>query len=145
MELCWKVLYFGPGDLSDGHFFDGIAKKNDYMNDFYCRFFFTKRRKKRQSSGASFSTIRILTTIKTIFLYIIVLMIAFIVLFCVVVFKVACMGGVQNSEWSNVERPIFWNFKITNIKIAKYELFDYFIYEFSFINFLNCVTTQSIW
>ena len=39
-------------------------------------------------------------------------------------------GGVQNLEWSNVERPIFWNFKITNIKIAKDELFNYFIYEF---------------
>ena len=42
------------------------------------------------------------------------------------------MGGVQNLEWSNVERPIFPNFKITNIKIAKDVLFDYFIYEFIF-------------
>ena len=41
-------------------------------------------------------------------------------------------GGVQNLEWSNVERPIFRNFKITNIKIAIDELFDYFIYEFIF-------------
>ena len=67
-------------------------------------------------------------------------------------------GGVQNLEWSNVERPIFQNLKITNIKIAKNELFDYFIYEFffyyyffkllehskyliifpNFIDFLNC-------
>ena len=42
------------------------------------------------------------------------------------------MGGVQNLEWSNVERAIFRNFKITNIKIAKHELFDHFIYEFIF-------------
>ena len=33
-------------------------------------------------------------------------------------------------EWSNVERPILPNFKITNIKIAKNGLFDYFIYDF---------------
>ena len=26
-------------------------------------------------------------------------------------------GGVENLEWSNLERPIFRNFKITNIKI----------------------------
>ena len=39
-------------------------------------------------------------------------------------------GGVQNLERSNVERPIFRNFKITNIEIAKDELFGYFIYEF---------------
>ena len=42
------------------------------------------------------------------------------------------LGGVQNLEWSNVERPIFQNVKITNIKIAEDELFDYFIYEFIF-------------
>ena len=24
-------------------------------------------------------------------------------------------GGAQNMEWSNVEQPGFWNFKITNI------------------------------
>ena len=41
-------------------------------------------------------------------------------------------GGVQNLDRSNVERPIFRNFKITNIEIAKDELFDYFIYEFIF-------------
>ena len=41
-------------------------------------------------------------------------------------------GGVQNLEWSNAERSIFPNFKITNIKIAKDVLFDYFIYEFIF-------------
>ena len=49
-------------------------------------------------------------------------------------------GGVQNLECSNVERPIFRNFKITNIKIAKDELFDSFIFEFIFsllINYLH--------
>ena len=42
------------------------------------------------------------------------------------------IGAVQNLEWSNVERLIFRNFKITNIKIAKDELFDNFIFEFNF-------------
>ena len=49
-------------------------------------------------------------------------------------------GGVQNLECSNVERPIFRNFKITNIKIAKDELFDSFIFELIFsllINYLH--------
>ena len=45
------------------------------------------------------------------------------------------LGGVQNLQWSNVERSIFRNSKITNIKIAKDELFDYFIYEFIFYYF----------
>ena len=36
-------------------------------------------------------------------------------------------------EWSNVERPVFRNFKITNIKITKVELFFYLrIYFFIF-------------
>ena len=42
-----------------------------------------------------------------------------------------------------MERPIFRNFKITNIKIAKDEIFDYFIYEFIIIiiilNYLNTI------
>ena len=55
-------------------------------------------------------------------------------------------GGVQNLELSNVERPIFRNLKITNIKIAKDELFDYFIYELIFYYyFLNYLNTQRIW
>ena len=41
-------------------------------------------------------------------------------------------GGVQNLECSNVERPGFRNVKITNIKVSKDKLFDYFIYEFIF-------------
>ena len=35
------------------------------------------------------------------------------------------LGGLQNIEWSNVELPGFRNFKITNIKITKDELFFY--------------------
>ena len=41
-------------------------------------------------------------------------------------------GGIKNLESSNVERPIFRNFEITNIKMAKDELFDYFICKFIF-------------
>ena len=61
------------------------------MNDFiaFIVVFFVERRKKRQSLGASFSTIRILTTIKAMFLYMVVLMIAFIVVFCMIVFTIA--------------------------------------------------------
>ena len=40
------------------------------------------------------------------------------------------MGGAQNLERRNVERVIFRNFKIANIKITNYELFDSFICEF---------------
>ena len=43
----------------------------------------------KQSFGASFSTIRILRTIKAMFLYMVVLLIAFIVVFCMVDFTVA--------------------------------------------------------
>ena len=48
-----------------------------------------KRRKKRKSFSVNFSTIRILTTIKAMFLYMFVSMIAFIAVFCMVVFTVA--------------------------------------------------------
>ena len=47
------------------------------------------------------------------------------------------MGGGQNLERRNVERPIFRNFKITNIKITTDELFDSFIFEFIFSLFIN--------
>ena len=43
----------------------------------------------------------------------------------------------QNLERRNVERPIFRNIKITNIKITKDELFDSFICEFIFLIFVN--------
>ena len=42
------------------------------------------------------------------------------------------MGKGQNLERVNLERPIFRNFKITNIKITKDKLFDSFIFEFIF-------------
>ena len=78
-------------------------------------------------------------------------------------------GGVQNLErTNNVERPIFQNFEITNIKLEKNELFDYFIYEFIFyfyffkllehskyliifpnykifLDFLNCQISETLW
>ena len=46
-------------------------------------------------------------------------------------------GGGQNLERRNVERPIFRNFKITNIEITKDQLFDSFIFEFIFPLFIN--------
>ena len=46
-------------------------------------------------------------------------------------------GGGQNLERQNVERPIFRNFKITNIKITKDDLLDSFIFEFIFSLFIN--------
>ena len=45
-------------------------------------------------------------------------------------------GGGQNLGRWNVERSIFRNFKIANIKIMKDELFDSFIIEFFVFNFL---------
>ena len=41
-------------------------------------------------------------------------------------------GGGQHFERRNLERLIFRNFKIANIKITKDELFDGFIIEFFF-------------
>ena len=37
-------------------------------------------------------------------------------------------GGCQDLEQRNKERPIFRNFEISNIKITKDELFDFFIF-----------------
>ena len=69
-------------------------------------------------------------------------------------------SGGQILELRNVERPIFRNFKIANIKITKNELFDSFIYEFNFSNceilifqmvelicflFSNCWILQNCW
>ena len=42
------------------------------------------------------------------------------------------MGGGQNWERRNVERPVFRNFEIANIQIKKDELFDNFIFELFF-------------
>ena len=44
----------------------------------------------------------------------------------------------QNLERRNVEQPIFRNFKIANINITKYELFDSLPFEFTFSFFINC-------
>ena len=47
-------------------------------------------------------------------------------------------GGGRNFERRNVERLIFRNFKIANIKITKNDLFDGFIIEFIF-SFLEII------
>ena len=52
------------------------------------------------------------------------------------------LGGCQNLKRRNLERPIFRNFKIANIKTTKYELFDNFIFEFNFLFFRNHLNTQ---
>ena len=54
------------------------------------------------------------------------------------------LGEGQNLERRIVERPIFRNFKITNIKIMKDELFDNFIFEYYFSFFKNHLYTQNI-
>ena len=46
-------------------------------------------------------------------------------------------GGGQIFERRDVERLIFRNFKIMNIKITKDELYDSFIFEFIFSLFIN--------
>ena len=46
-------------------------------------------------------------------------------------------GGGQHVERPNVERPIFRDFEILNIKITKVELFDFSIFEFIFY-FYDC-------
>ena len=53
-------------------------------------------------------------------------------------------GGGQILKRRNVERPIFRNFEIANIKITKDELFDSFIFEFTFSYFRNLLNTQNI-
>ena len=46
-------------------------------------------------------------------------------------------GGGHNLDRRNVEWPIFRNFKITNIKIKKDELFEGFILQFIISLFIN--------
>ena len=53
-------------------------------------------------------------------------------------------GGGQNIERRNIERPIFRNFKIANIKITKDELFDNFIFKFNVSFCKNNLNTQNI-
>ena len=58
--------------------------------------------------------------------------------------NIVVMGGGQNLERRNVERPIFRNLKIANIKITRNELFDNFIFEFNFSFFRNDLNNQNI-
>ena len=51
-------------------------------------------------------------------------------------------GGGQNFKQANVERPIFGNKKIANVKRYEIQLFDFFIYEIIFLFFLNYLNTQ---
>ena len=50
------------------------------------------------------------------------------------------MGEGQNLKRRNVERTIFWNFEIANIKITEYELFDNSVFQ----NFLEFIQTPKI-
>ena len=45
------------------------------------------------------------------------------------------LGGDQHSEQRIIERPIFRNFEISNIKRTEDELFDLFNFEFIFYLF----------
>ena len=47
------------------------------------------------------------------------------------------LGGDQNLERQNVERPICRNFQIARIKITKVESFDSFIFEILFLFCIN--------
>ena len=48
------------------------------------------------------------------------------------------VGGGQNLERPNVERPIFLRFETSNIEITKVELFDFSISEF-ILYFYDCL------
>ena len=52
-------------------------------------------------------------------------------------------GGGQNAERSNVERPIFRSFKISNIKKNKRWVIRFFIFEFIFY-FNICLSYSNI-
>ena len=51
------------------------------------------------------------------------------------------VGEGKKFGTTNVERLIFQNFKIMNIKITKDELLDNFIFEFNFSFFINHLNT----
>ena len=56
-------------------------------------------------------------------------------------------GGGQPFEQPNVERPIFWNFEILDIKRTNDELFKFFNFDF-FFNFYICLNfsnNENIW
>ena len=52
--------------------------------------------------------------------------------------EIVKVGGGQNLKRRNVERPVFRNFAIANIKIKKDELFDNSNFEL-FIHFLETI------
>ena len=54
------------------------------------------------------------------------------------------MGGGQHMERPNVERPIFLNPVISNIKIMKDEWFDFFIFGLIFL-FFKIIWTLKIY
>ena len=58
-------------------------------------------------------------------------------------FIICIWVGGQILERRNVERPIFRNFKIANVKVTKDELFDSFIFTFNFSYFRNPLYTQN--
>ena len=60
------------------------------------------------------------------------------------IFSEFFLGGGQNLERLNEERPIFRNFKIANIEITNDDLFDIVIFEFIFLFFRNYLNTQNI-
>ena len=47
--------------------------------------------------------------------------------------NIKCLGQVSIFEMTNAERPEFWNFGISNIKITKVEIFDLFIAKLVFL------------
>ena len=53
-------------------------------------------------------------------------------------------GRDQNLERRNVERPVFRNFEIANIKFKKDELLDNFMFELFFSFFKNYLKTLNI-
>ena len=57
--------------------------------------------------------------------------------------KYQIKGGDQNLERRDVERPVFQNFEIANIKIKIHESFDNFIFELYF-SFLEIISTPKI-
>ena len=54
-------------------------------------------------------------------------------------------GGGQSLKKSNVKWPLFRISKTANIKIAKDELFNIFIFEFILLFFRNYFNTLNIW
>ena len=62
-------------------------------------------------------------------------------------FYVPCMGGGQHlKQPTNVDRPIFRYFEITNFNRTKDELFDFFVYNlFCIFIFVQIIRTLKIY